>query len=147
MEKVRKMKKKGFKGLTKYRRLVLETLKEHPHSDAYEIHAEAAKKDPRISLPTVYRALRFLKENGFIIEHKFKENHSHYEIAGKRESDNSSVFTHLICEKCGKIQDAGQIRMNNITKFAENNNFSVDSSHLNIYGICSSCSEKNCKDL
>ncbi|MCX7831978.1 MAG: transcriptional repressor [Actinobacteria bacterium] len=141
------MKQKNSKGLTKYRRLVLETLKEHPHSDAYEIHSEALKKDPKISLPTVYRALRFLKEKGFIVEHKFKENHSHYEIVGKRGTNKNSVFIHLVCEKCGKIQDAGQMKMDDIAKFAKDKKFSVDTSHLNIYGVCSSCLKNSQENL
>lgn len=130
---------KGDRGLTKHRRLVLEILSENAHLDAYEIHAEALKRDARISLPTVYRALKYLKEKGLIVEHRFNENHSHYEIADEEKGDIGKAFVHLICERCGKIEDEGSIELFKNGKGIVKKDFHLSSAHLNLYGICQSC--------
>lgn len=129
------------KGLTRYRKIVLEVLKEHPHSDAYEIHAYALQRDSRISLPTVYRALKYLKEKGYITEHRFNENHSHYEVSTDSVKKDQ-VHVHFICKKCGKIEDAGFTALRGLSKKADEKSFLVEESHLNLFGVCKDCQKK-----
>lgn len=146
VQKITDEKLKG-RGLTKYRRLILEVLSENPHIDAYEIHRLALKKDPKISLPTVYRSLRYLKEQGYIAEHRFNEKHSHYEILTKDRSKKEEVFVHLICEECGRIEDAGSIRVKKVFEVAAESGYSASDLHLNVFGKCPSCREKDSKTL
>lgn len=135
------------RGLTKYRRLILDVLSENPHIDAYEIHRLALQRDPKISLPTVYRSLKYLKEQGYIVEHRFNEKHSHYELLTKNKAGREDAFVHLICERCGRIEDAGSIRIKKIFEIAEESGYSASDLHLNVFGTCNSCRKKDSKSL
>lgn len=126
--------------LTRYRKIVLQVIKENPHLDASSIYQLALERDPKISLPTVYRALKFLKENGFIVEHKFRENHAHYELADAGNQGTACV--HLVCEQCGKIEEAGHEELSCIKVFASKHDFDVKETHLTLFGLCSSCRAK-----
>lgn len=132
---------KPDRGLTKYRRVVLEVLKKNPHSDAYEIHRLASEIEPDISLPTVYRALKYLKSKGLIVEHKFRENHSHYEIAEEYKK-GANAYLHLICEKCGSVEDIQVPNLSIAEDVALKKGFKVENIHLDVFGICKTCSKK-----
>ncbi|MBN2076948.1 MAG: transcriptional repressor [Dehalococcoidales bacterium] len=67
------------------------------HLDADEVYRRARKKQPRLSLSTVYRTLQTLKELGLIEEVHLDETHHHYEIKASNEHH------HLICLGCGKV--------------------------------------------
>jgi len=126
--------------LTKYRKIVLDVVKENPHLDAYSIHQLALERDSKISLPTVYRALKFLKENGFIVEHKFRENHAHYELADVSKQGTACV--HLVCERCGKIEEAGSEELSSIKVFSSKHSFDIKEAHLTLFGYCETCKSK-----
>ena len=74
--------------VTAQRALILEIIRHgEGHLDADEIHLRAKKKQPRLSLSTVYRTLQKLKELNLVEELHFDENHHHYErIAGHRQA-------------------------------------------------------------
>jgi len=67
------------------------------HLDADEVYRRARKKQPRLSLSTVYRTLQTLKELGLVEEVHLDETHHHYEIKASNEHH------HLICLGCGKV--------------------------------------------
>lgn len=133
---------KSDRGLTRYRKVVLEVLKEHPHSDAYEIHRFAAEIEPSISLPTVYRALKYLKEKGIITERRFKENHSHYEVVESGKEKLSTAHIHLVCEKCGAVSDISSYDVGFTEKLLEGTGFKATDIHIDVFGICENCQKK-----
>ena len=66
---------------TAQRALILDIIRHgEGHLDADEVHRQATKKQPRLSLSTVYRTLQKLKNLGLIEEFHFDEAHHHYEI-------------------------------------------------------------------
>jgi Fe2+ or Zn2+ uptake regulation protein len=135
VRKVRELREVREVKLSARRRLVYETLKEHDHLDAYEVHALVREKDARISLATVYRALAQLKRSGLVIERSFGENHAHFEAVGRTGGDHA----HLVCTKCGRVVELELRDRDVYVSAAEEEDFSVDAIHTDIYGLCSSC--------
>ncbi len=85
---------------TPQRLLVLEILREaDEHLDAEAIYERARRRDPRISLATVYRTLAKLKEVGLVEQRYFARDHKreYYEATGKAE------HYHFTCLGCGKV--------------------------------------------
>jgi Fe2+ or Zn2+ uptake regulation protein len=128
------------RGLTKYRRVVLDVLKKNPHSDAYEVHRLAAEIEPSISLPTVYRALKYLKSKGYIVEHRFRENHSHYEVVSE-EGKGVNAHLHFICERCGSVEDIEVSNFSLAEEVVARKGFKIGNIHLDVFGLCENCSK------
>jgi Fur family ferric uptake transcriptional regulator len=85
--------------LTSQRRLLLEILNEcHGHLDAEAIYALAKERDSNISLATVYRTLKVLKEIGIVQERILDSEGQkrHYEMAAK-------AHYHFTCLECGRV--------------------------------------------
>lgn len=85
--------------MTSQRRLVLKVLAEcQGHLDAEAIYALAKEKDPNISLATVYRTLKVLKEAGIVQERLLDREgqRHHYEVAAE-------AHHHFTCVECGQV--------------------------------------------
>jgi len=85
--------------LTSQRRLLLEVLTERDdHLDAEAIYALAKKRDPNISLATVYRTLKVLKEVGVVQERILDREgqRHHYELTAE-------AHYHFTCLECGRV--------------------------------------------
>lgn len=121
---------------TNQRALILSIVKEG-HRDAHEIYRLAAEKQPRISLSTVYRTLRRLKEMGLLSELHFDEAHHHYEIKQSPET------CHLVCRECGRIIEFDYKLSPSLKKrIAEEKAFQVTGVEMEITGLCSECQKK-----
>ncbi len=130
------IKKDSIKRRNTYQRqLILEILKSttaHPTADW--IYEQARKEIPNISLGTVYRNLKILKEEGLIIEL----------TDGKQSRFDARIDNHyhFKCEKCGSIYDIEpeDIEINHSLEFK---GFSIDTVDVNITGVCSKCNGEN----
>ena len=76
--------------ITKPRRVIVRILAEKgdQHPDAMDIFRRAVREDSRISLPTVYRTLKVLEEQGAIQRHAFSDGRSRYEPAAGEHHDH-----------------------------------------------------------
>lgn len=86
--------------VTPQRVLVLEILEEaEEHLDAEAIYERARRRDPKVSLATVYRTLAKLKEVGLVEQRYFARDHrrEYYEASHKEE------HYHFTCLGCGKV--------------------------------------------
>jgi len=102
----------------------LKSVKTHPSTE--EVYLAVKKKLPRISLGTVYRNLKDLKEKGEIQE--VFSGVSHYD-------GDMSPHAHFICEKCDKIFDIFEkIDVPKKTKVGKIKNYQVY-----YYGFCKKC--------
>lgn len=122
---------------TSQRTLILDIIRQG-HLGADEIYELARKKQPHLSLSTVYRTLRRLKELGLIEELHFDEAHHHYELKTSPES------CHLVCLGCGRVIELDyklSPRMkNNITQKI---GFTVTDAEIEMVGYCDECRRKN----
>ena len=82
---------------------------------------------------TIYRVLEALSEKGLIKKLEFGEGKYRYEIAGDDHH-------HLICEKCGKIEDISDCGISRMEKdIKKKKNFVIKRHSLEFYGVCQSC--------
>ena len=84
--------------MTEQRKIVASVIEESSdHPDVEEVYVRASKKDPKISIATVYRTVKLLEENGIIEKHDFGEGKARYEPSTDEHHD------HLIDIKSGKV--------------------------------------------
>ena len=83
-----------------YREAILRLLQQNPiHPTVDWIHRALRKREPRISLATVYRTLRVLVAEGILCELPFGAAESRFGFV--REQNHY----HFICDSCGQIHD------------------------------------------
>ena len=88
---------KGLR-LTEQRRVIAAVLEEaQDHPDVDELFARAARKDPKLSLATVYRTVKLFEEKGILERHDFGYGRACYETTDRAHHD------HLIDMDTGKV--------------------------------------------
>jgi len=90
----------GQKGLrmTEQRRIVAQVLEiSNDHPDVEELYARASKLDPKISIATVYRAVKLFEEFGILEKVEFGDGRARYEDADRDHHD------HLIDMQSGEV--------------------------------------------
>jgi Fe2+ or Zn2+ uptake regulation protein len=88
---------------------------------------------------TVYRAVNELKEAGLINRVDFGHDHAHYEIANREDHH------HLVCMKCGKVEDFTGCNVGSIIKKAlkQTKQFRAVQRHsIELFGVCAACAKK-----
>jgi Fur family ferric uptake transcriptional regulator len=123
---------------TNQRALVLDIiLRGGGHLDADEVYRQARKKQPQISLSTVYRALHSFKTHGLVEEFHFDEEHHHYEAKSGEEHH------HLICLKCGKIIEF-QYPLSRLVKknVPQARGYEIIGAEVRMTGLCPKCQAK-----
>lgn len=82
---------------------------------------------------TVYRAMDFLFNKGFIDKVEFGEGKFRYEI---KKGDHH----HLICTECRSVRDVEDKYMEELVEeIHENTNFKVKNHSMEFFGICKNC--------
>ena len=82
---------------------------------------------------TVYRIMDFFYKNGIVDRLEFQEGKFRYEV--KKEDHH-----HLICQKCGRIEDVSDNFIENFEKIiSKKKGFLVKSHSLEFFGICKNC--------
>mgnify|MGYP003312807419 CR=1 FL=1 len=122
---------------TKQKQIILDILENNRiHPTINEIYNMAKTKYPTIGQATVYRNVNHLVEEGKLIKIPNNTNNlDHYDI-------NTSIHSHLICRKCGRIIDVFD---NDYTKlfnnFETNKSIKIDKVMIILEGICSNCNK------
>ena len=84
--------------MTDQRRIVAQVLEtSHDHPDVEELYTRASKLDPKISIATVYRAVKLFEESGILEKLEFGDGRARYEDADRDHHD------HLIDMQTGKV--------------------------------------------
>ena len=124
--------------VTNQRTLILEIIRQGKgHLDADEVYRRARKKQPNLSLSTVYRTLRMLKELGLIQKVHFDEDHHHYEVKAPQEHH------HLVCLGCGKVVEFQYPLYRYVKKnVAEAKGFDIVDTEIRMRGYCSECCQR-----
>jgi Fe2+ or Zn2+ uptake regulation protein len=121
--------------ITQQRMLLLDIIqRSEEHLDAEALYSLAKKKDPHISLSTVYRTLSVLKELGLVEECYFDKDHSHYEVKPSVE------HYHLLCLSCGRVGEFESSLVEQLKRgVAEANSFQVETACIWLEGYCADC--------
>lgn len=124
--------------VTTQRSLLLKLISESGrHLNADELYQRAKKREPRISLATVYRNLKLFKELGLVAESSLDNTHSYYEMKG------ASEHHHLVCLGCGQVIDFDSpFIAKALDEIEREKKFNVTSVQLKIEGYCLKCKQK-----
>jgi len=119
---------------SKQREAILRVLRgtiSHPTVDW--IYDEVRKEIPNISLGTVYRNLRLLRENGEILEIDLSGTFSRFD-------GNPDNHYHFRCEKCGRVFDVAEPVNKELDKrVAQKTGFKISHHRLEFRGLCKEC--------
>ena len=119
---------------TKQREAILKVLRSttsHPTADW--IYSEVRKEIPDISLGTVYRNLKLLRESGEILEIDLGSTFSRFD-------GNPSIHYHFRYERCGRVFDIDEPVDEKINqRIARKTGFKISHHWLEFRGLCKKC--------
>ena len=119
---------------TRQKEAILEVLRgTNSHPTADWVYNEVRKGIPNISLGTVYRNLRMLRESGEILELDLCGTLARFDA----RKDN---HYHFRCEKCGRVFDVDMPVDEEIDSMAtQKTGFKVSYHRLEFRGVCKDC--------
>ncbi|GAA0357276.1 Fur family transcriptional regulator [Alkalibacterium iburiense] len=135
----KKLHEAGLK-LTPQRELTVEVLleKEKDHLSAEEIYMLVKSKNTGIGLATVYRTLEILTDLEIINKLTFQDGIARYDL---NLNDEKHQHHHLLCLKCGKIEEVKNDMLLEIEiEIEKEYQFTVKDHRLTFHGICRNCS-------
>jgi Fur family ferric uptake transcriptional regulator len=107
------------------------------HISAEELYAEVKKVNPHVGYATIYRTLKLLKECELVYERHFDDGQARYEGVGERHHD------HFICERCGKIIEFENERIEKLQELvARDLGVSLTRHKMELYGLCHDCRDQ-----
>ncbi|OCG29971.1 hypothetical protein A9G34_08755 [Gilliamella sp. Choc4-2] len=129
-------KKRGIK-LTTQRRTVLNImLTANKAMSAYDLLDLLKISEPQAKPPTIYRALEFLLEHGFI--HKVESANSYIICPHFQDPQHISIM--FICDNCEKIIEKHSEHIEKqLKQLALQSEFLIKYSVLEIHGVCQLC--------
>jgi Fur family ferric uptake transcriptional regulator len=111
---------------------ILESSENH-HLSAEDIYRELIIRNEEVGVATIYRVLTQFEQSGIVKKLNF-EDRSVYEISKAEHHD------HLICTKCGKIEEFNDETIENCQdKIAEKFGYKLTDHSLYLYGVCAVC--------
>jgi Fur family ferric uptake transcriptional regulator len=124
---------------SKKREQILEIfLKIEKHPTINELYERVRKKNPKIGLATVYRAMKVICQAGLAREIDFGDGLKRYEHEYGHEHHD-----HLVCVKCGRIIEVMSPEIERIqNRLAQKHNFSPIRHRMQIFGTCKACKQK-----
>jgi Fur family peroxide stress response transcriptional regulator len=133
-EMVEKLKAREYR-LTPQRLAVVRILAENDeHPTVEKIHGRVKVDFPTTSLATVYKTLVVLKELGEVLEIGFSDGSNRY------DGLNPQPHPHLICTRCGQIQDPDMDFLEGLTdRVAAETGFQITKHRLDFFGLCAQC--------
>jgi len=122
---------------SKQREIIEKTVKSSvSHPTAGEVYDYLHPSYPNLSLGTVYRNLTLLSETGVIRK-------LHMPDGSDRFDGMTDDHAHLVCIRCGAVQDIGVSMEPGLADFVfEKAGFVMAGSQLLITGICETCRGK-----
>jgi len=119
---------------TKQRETIIKVLRSttcHPTVDW--IYDEVRKEIPNISLGTVYRNLKLLRESREILEIDLSGTFSRFD-------GNSDNHYHFRCDKCGRVFDIDEpVNKELDERVARKTGFEISHHRLEFRGLCQEC--------
>ena len=133
-------KEKGIKLTHQRMEIFHEMTTSEEHLSAEEIHKRLKPKLPMMSLDTVYRTLSTLEQYGIIARVHILDDRVRFDA-------NPIPHHHLVCTKCKRIQDFYWLIFNEMELPPETEQWGkINSTHVEIRGICKNCMMDQYKD-
>jgi Fur family ferric uptake transcriptional regulator len=124
--------------ITPQRRLIARILQEQGgHLSAEEIHQLARRQQPRLSLATVYRTLRWLKEAGLVHELRLNGERHRYEV------ERQEPHQHMVCLNCGRVIEFTCGHCPEVHgDLADQHGFRITGARVKLLGYCADCTRE-----
>ncbi len=107
----------------------------HKAVKAYDLLDQLSSEGGSAKPPTVYRALDFLMQQGFV--HKIESLNA---FVGCPHPAGSHVSQFLICDNCRNVTEVGASELDqNIIDQAANSGFAIKGQTIEIHGECADC--------
>lgn len=121
--------------ITPQRKLIAAILQEQGgHLSADEIYLLAQRQNPRLSLATVYRTLRWLKASGLVRELRLSGERHHYEI------ERGEGHQHMVCLSCGQVIEFNCGHCADVHgDLADQHGFQITGTRVKLMGYCAKC--------
>lgn len=131
------LRSRGYR-VTPQRQLVLEAVAGLGHATPEEIAASVQRTAKGVNISTIYRTLELLDSLGLVTHTHLHHGAPTYHLA----SDAGHV--HLVCQNCGKINEASQEEVAPLTTVLDaRHGFETNVSHLTVFGRCHDCRSKD----
>lgn len=102
---------------------------------AYDLLQQLQQIDPKAKPPTVYRALDFLIEQGFV--HKVESDNAFVLCVHFEESHYAQL---LICDSCGDVKEIGSKAIEQeLQQAASQSGFKITKPTVEAHGLCKKC--------
>ncbi len=124
----------GFR-VTTQRKIILEAIANQIgwHVHPKDVYSYVQERDKTIGLATVYRTLKMLEDMDLL-------NKVYMMGIQHAPEDNGGLHYHLICLKCGSIQDVNDVILNDVGSYVKKEyGFSSTQIKMSIYGLCENC--------
>lgn len=118
--------------VTPQRLTILGLLEQHGHLSIKELFSKIKPNFPSISLATIYKNINFLMEKSLLKEIKLTDLEARYEIT-------KAPHAHLVCKRCGKIEDVTFDIESMVKDFEKKCDFVIESNSVELTGICKDC--------
>jgi Fur family transcriptional regulator, ferric uptake regulator len=113
---------------------ILEKQQDNRHLTAEQVYKILISDEEDIGLATVYRVLTQFEAAGLVTRHHFDGGNSVFELA------NSVHHDHIMCMKCGKVDEFTDDLIENLQKeVAKRLGYELTDHNLYLYGFCPSC--------
>jgi Fe2+ or Zn2+ uptake regulation protein len=118
--------------ITPQRLAIIQLMDQHGHISVRDIYEKIKERFPSLSLATVYKNINAMMESRFINELKIVGQENKYELAKERHS-------HLICRKCGEIEDLHIDTSSLANSVPDEKGFDVEEVSIQFFGHCKKC--------
>lgn len=120
--------------ITRQRKAILAFLSgcRDDHPSARDVHEALKRREPGLSLATVYNTLGILVRKGLI-------KLIHFEGRNNRYDTNVDPHVNLVCTGCGRIRDLAVEPPVASETVRARTGFEVRDCRLDFYGICAAC--------
>lgn len=133
-----RLKKNGHRITPKVRAVIELFLQRESILDPFEVQARLQKRFQGVGLPTIYRILENLANNGILITAASADRQLRYFICREIEHEHHH---HFICSKCGRVEEVNLCLMDEVAKYVKRHlKATVQSHFLQIEGLCAKCS-------
>jgi Fur family ferric uptake transcriptional regulator len=123
---------------TPQRRFVLDALERLGHATPDRVWEQVQAVAPSLSPSTVYRTLELLEELGVVAHTHLGHGAPSYHLATHAD------HIHLVCRRCGAVQDADVSRAQQLAdEVVARYGFVTDVGHLSLDGLCAACAEES----
>lgn len=127
------LRKKGYRATPQRMAICKFALQTPIHPTVKTIYKKVREEHPTISIATIYKTLKILKELDLIQELTFPKRPIRFDPYMK-------PHINLVCSKCNAIIDFDDPAVQSIIKrVADTAKFQVTGQRLDIYGICEKC--------